>query len=1354
MLKKCKEIYIGLPSVYMFINSRFFVMKKHSLIILLILLFPSVILGSDIRVITSSTRGITFEYTPNYLSENHFKDEKGFILPLFEGASAPDFKMIGLPDYRYRTISVALPALTGNSFRIIESEFYDITGVNLRSIPIMLKDGEFLSPDFMSNDHLMSEARWNLVEWGETGIVKDLIVGNLHVYPYTQTSPNTVRIYKKIVIEVSFGTPIIDFVERPEHDVTYQGVINEQEAKSWVYTNKNQTLQKITNSKLSSGNWFRIRIDEEGIYKLDYNFLKSKGIDLTGYDPRTIQIFSNGGRMLSERPEDFRDVDLIENAILVIGEEDGRFDASDFIILYAPSTKGWEFDTLTRTIRHYYHHYSDFNYLWLTFGQASGKRMNVKVSLNNSPDSIVTSATGYILHREFKKNLASTGRRWFGDEFNDRVKTRVYTNLLSNLIPNRTIVYKIALAARSDRLTTVSIDENNTRLGNISFNPVNLADGIGFYAITNQGIFTGTSNLTDQRSVLKITYNITDAISAAYLDFFEIHYPKYLKPYNDQLWFYSPFANGVFEYQLSNFSNSDIRIFDVTRFDDVRIISGANISGMQAIFRAKESSNAPSKYFAVGAGGYLVPKEIQKIPNQNLRGINSGGDLIIISPKEFLSEANRLKNHKENRPYKPITTVVVNIDEIYNEFSGGLLDVTAIRNFIKYAYSTWSIKPKYVLLFGDGHYDYRNIEGYGKNWIPPYETEESLFLIYSYPSDDFYSRIIGNDNFIDIAIGRINVQSLNEAKDVVDKIINYETNRDFGLWRNLITLVADDGKTTKGDDGPTHTYQSETLAKNYVPNAFELKKIYLIQYPTVESPGGRRKPDVNREIINSLNEGTLIMNFIGHGNPEVWTHEYVFEKSVTIPHLKNANRLALISAATCDFGDYDKPANQSSMELLINKSDGGAILGFTAARAVWSDQNADLNYRFFNALLSYRNNGSEQPAVGTAYFDAKKLRVSDNDQKYHLYGDPSIYLLAPKETANVDSINSKSANFVVDIKALNPATIVGKILNHSGNINTNFNGEALITVYDSKKIQEVPEWYGWIGPGKGIELTGGIIYRGRSSIRNGIFRTEFIVPKDVSYENNNGKVSIYFFDNNTDGIGYTNNIKVTSADSVTITDTKGPDIKIYFDNDYSYGANLVNTSPLLIVKLEDESGINTTGLGIGHNIEAILNDDENNSIKLNEYFQGDLDAGNKKGEIRYRLRDLSTGKNKLKIIAWDVFNNSNRAEIEFDVISDDKLVIKNVYNFPNPTHGNTIFTFQHNYDQPVNVTIKIYTIAGRLIQKIEKQNVIEKFVRIDWDGKDSDGDQLGNGVYLYKIIINSLDNSKSSEALGKLAIIR
>jgi len=1330
-------------------------------VLYVILIFAGTInAADDIKVLLSSARGITFEFTPQYIEDiTKLESKRNEILPLFRKASSADFRNAGSLDYRYRSQNIGLQSLYGNVVSIISTEFVDIQGTKLKTVPYLVYENGFLtesevaSASFQPN---LTDAP-AIAQLEEVGFLRDQIIGTIKIFPYQQiTSQNLVRIFKKIVVQVTYGPMSSDLSLTGKSTFVVDDLLNSNVAWNWTFEKRTKNFKKVTNSVLSSGNWYRIKITDEGIYKMDNAFLKAKGIELGGVDPRTIKIFNNGGRMLDERPEQPRTTDLIENAIQVIGEDDGKFDNSDAIVFYGRGTKSWEYNSSLKTFSHYFHSYSDNNYYWLSWGGSNGKRISLKASSTEPATEVVNSVTGFILNHEFKKKVSKTGREWFGDEFNDRTNYRVYTNKLPGLIPEQTISYKINVLSRAPSIVTFSVDENSSLLGSIPVNPISIDDGIGFYAQKASRTFTRSSTLPDSRSVLRLTYNVTDPVANGYLDYFEIHYPRSLSAESDKIMFFSPLKTAVNEYRVGNFSSSEINIFDVTDFSDVKFIGGGSVSGMQFNFKANESETNPSRYYAVGKNGFTNPVEVVKISNQNLHGSTEGAEFIIITPLEFKSQADRLKSYKETRKRHPIKTTVVRLEEIYNEFSSGILDVSAIRDFLRFAYQNWTVKPVYVLLFGDGDYDYRNIEAYGKNFIPPYETQESLFLIYSYPTDDFYARIIGNDLNVDLVMGRITCRSTEEAKTAVDKIISYENTQDFGQWRNLITYVADDGKTTKGDDGDLHTSQTERLSRGTVtaPKHFDKKKIYLIQYPTVETASGRRKPDVNKAIANAVNEGTLVLNFIGHGNPEVWTHEFVFEKAISIPQFKNKNRLFFLSAATCDFGEYDNPASQSSAELLLIKDDGGAICVFTSARAVWSHLNAELNEELFTKMFNWRNSNSTQPTIGMAYFLTKKNRIDDNDQKYHLFGDPTIFLNVPIHIAGVDSINSRSTNAIVEIKSLSNTSLAGVIKDSTGNVLTSLSGEALITVYDSKRFQEIPEWPYFNAFFGGIELSGGIIFRGRSMIRNGEFKSEFVVPKDVSYESNRGKVTVYFSSTDVDGFGMTENIKVVAADTINITDKLGPKIDIFFDNDASSGAYLVGTSPMLIIKLEDETGINTTGTGIGHKMEAVLDEDITNPIDLTNYFQGALDQGNKKGEVKYQLSQLSQGSHRLNVTAWDVFNNPSALSTDFEVVGDNIVTIRDVFNYPNPTAGNTVFTFQHNFDKPVNFKIKIYTIAGRLIQTIERNNTVEKFIKVSWDGRDAEGDQLGNGVYLYKIIVNSLDNNYKNEAIGKLAIVR
>ena len=285
-------------------------------------------------------------------------------------------------------------------------------------------------------------------------------------------------------------------------------------------------------------------------------------------------------------------------------------------------------------------------------------------------------------------------------------------------------------------------------------------------------------------------------------------------------------------------------------------------------------------------------------------------------------------------------------------------------------------------------------------------------------------------------------------------------------------------------------------------------------------------------------------------------------------------------------------------------------------------------------------------------------------------------------------------------------------------------------------------------------IQGGVIFKGRVSVTNGKFSASFVVPKDISYENQNGKIIFYFFDSESDGLAYTNKIIVGGTDTTAVNDGEGPEIEILFDDAAYRNAYLVGPQPKLIVKLSDETGINTTGTGVGHKMEGILNEDESKPLDFTNYFTGDLDAGGKSGEINYKFGALNEGDYNLLVKAWDVFNNFSSEESFFTVVNDDVLVIRDVYNYPNPFPVNTTFTFQQNLAKPINVKIKVYTIAGRMIKEIENNNINQKFVKINWDGRDADGDVLANGTYLYKVLVKTVDGEFSGSVIGKLAVIK
>ncbi|QQS34609.1 MAG: type IX secretion system sortase PorU [Ignavibacteriales bacterium] len=1308
-------------------------------------------------MLSSDFNSIVIQYNPVYsdTSSVTINNELFKKIEVLFG-SVPNPEQPGLPSTPERLINVGVPGEFGNTIQVLSSSYYEING-KLLPIPSMKREGGQNQIYFEVNpDYALHSSDDELVMFGEYGLIRDIKNQSLRIKPvHFDALKNKIRLYDQITFRINFSAsqeitePIVD-------ELSKDAVLNFSVARNW--SAKPLRTEKITvNSVLANGRWFRFEAPVEGMYRITYAMLASYGIEASSVDPRTIKIYNNGGKMLPESVMLDVSTDLVENAITVIGEEDGVFNQNDYILFYGRGTSFWEYDTLLdKTVRRH-NVYSKENYYWITSGGNQGKRIQNQPSLTGTADVIQTTTQAYAFLEEDKVNFVQSGRFYFGDEFNQTTKSRTYMNTLTGRVDGTPINYRFRFINNHTTSQLLTIDESGTSIFNSSIQGTSSINDWNTYltGVPHENQIVYNNSLVDNRSVLKFTFNANSLLSRGYLDFFEINFERDLASHSAPIIFFAKDTTGSVHYKLSGFSNSNIHVFDITNYSEIKLITNPLVwSGGDFEFINQENSGEGRKYLALLSDYFLTPTSGTEISNSNLHGISAGAQFIIITPTVFLNAANRLKDYRENNSPNKFSTLVVELDDIYNEFSGGMLDIAGIRNFLKYAFQNWQIRPEYVLLLGDGDYDYRNIEGANNNFVPTYqifyETNwyRNLHHIYSYASDDFYALINGNDPQVDLATGRINAQTLTDANNVIDKIIEYESSEDRTNWNNLISLISDDGYTSTTYEGTLHTAPSEYLSSFVIPKYFDLNKIYMASYPDELTSSGRRKPAVNKKIIETINQGTLILNYIGHGSPDLWAHEVVFDKNVTVPQLQNKN-FFFLTAATCDFGYYDIPNFQSATEMLVLKPKAGCIGAVTSSRLVFAGENNELMYRLFQDLLnSDRDSLHRIIPVGKSFFLTKQVRVATNDRKYHLFGDPTLRLRVPQYSGNIDSINGIAPTTDIQIKALSRGTIEGEVIKPDSSLWSDFNGEGVMTIYDSERRIRLASI------SFDVNIPGGVIFRGRISIQNGKFNSDFIVPKDISYENKNGKVVVYFYNEDTDGIIFTDNVIIGGTDSTVNNDGEGPQITIHFDDESNSNANLITPNSSLIVKLNDETGLNTTGTGIGHKLEGILNDDESNPIDFTNYFTGDLDAGGRSGEINYRFSGLENGEYKLLVKAWDVFNNFASENAYFSVVTSDDLVVRDIYNYPNPFAGNTTFTFQHNLNSAIDVKIKIYSIAGRLIHQIESQNIADRFVAIDWDGRDMDGDLIANGTYLYKIVITTSDGQYKRDVLGKLAVIR
>ncbi|MCX7984769.1 MAG: type IX secretion system sortase PorU [Bacteroidetes bacterium] len=1119
-----------------------------------------------------------------------------------------------------------------------------------------------------------------------------------------------------------------------------------------------RTIKKLTGvpSPLATGTWYRFTIQETGIYKLDYSYFKSQNIPATVWNNiNEIRIYGNGGIVVPQNTGQPYPDDLQEIARLVVdNNKNGTFDTDDYILFYGVTPRMWVYKD--KSITHVLHPYTETNNCFLTSTPGiPGKAMSVLESI--SSNTIFQPAyflDGVFVEQE-KYNLIKSGRRWVGQRFDANTQSAIYTNTLYGIISSLPIEYRFVFYVRSSTSDAMTITENGQNLLTISLPSmvVNQSDNQGYYAQTRQYSFKTIRQIPDNRSVVKFQYSPMNANGIAWLDWFEIIYYRSFDAVNNFLLWWGYDTTGYVQYEVKNLSSADVYAFDVTEHSNVKVIIGLQTEPANPTvrrFTVYQAGGTIRRFAIVGLNGTKTPSTAERVDNSNLHGVTDRIDYIIITPKEFETEANRLKNHRETRD--TIRTLVATIEAVYNEFSGGLQDPMAIRNFLKYAYERWPTPPKYVLLFGSGHYDYKNITTTLKNWIPPFETDESNYQIMSYCTDD--SLVLwGNSSRVMMGLGRLPVRTKAQAKSVVDKIIRYETESPFDEWRSRITFVADDEFPTRvvGDSASTtkeyfHAEDTEILARGYVPATMEKNKIFLSQYPDVITAAGRRKPGAAEALITAINNGTLILNYAGHGNETVWAHEEVFSQSSTLPQLTNQRMLLLLIAATCDFALYDDPSVFSAGEEFVTMANGGAIVGISAARPVYANQNIALNREILRQLF-LRDTYGNVPRIGDVIKTVKQFYNTVNDKKYHLFGDPTLRILIPRYTVAVDSINDESPTSLVTVKALGKIRIASSVRSKDSSIIESYNGDAIVKIYGPTRVLRFNNW----PKSDSFLVHGAILYSGKVSVRNGTMMALARLPKDVVM-GNNARLAVYCWDNNIDGIGVTENILINDIDTSDVSDSRGPQVTVYFDNEMFRNGDVVPQTTRLIVRVEDESGVNTSVLGIGHGLRASL-ERPPSVIDLSSYYKNDRDTY-QRGEAQYVLRNLPLGKNSIRVKAWDIHNNSSEVEVAFEVVEYSKTEITRINNYPNPFSQSTFFTFQRSSGDPIAIEIKIYTLAGRLVRTLSLPVFTERYGRILWDGYDTHGDNVANGIYIYKIITKDLITNDTKEYIGKLARVQ
>ncbi|WP_157807777.1 type IX secretion system sortase PorU [Hymenobacter chitinivorans] len=1161
-----------------------------------------------------------------------------------------------------------------------------------------------------------------------------------------------------------------------------------------------------SSSVLAQGDWFRIGVAASGIYKLDKKALASMDINLQGLDPHRLQIYGNAMGTLPQPNSAYRPDDLVENAIYVAGEADNSFDDNDYILFYArgPHTWSLEDDGTNRRFKHELNVYTDTAYYFVTVGSRPGLRVGAPRTIGGTP----TATINQFLDRQFYEhelvNLAKSGRQWLGEGFTNNSPAREFTISTPDLLPGGTLqlTSQVIGASAVGTNTTFQLALNGTSLGaqnvsGFSSIPQNYPE------IANSDLRTFAYSIpavpAAEAKVRLVFSSPTDASGQGYLDYLEVNAPRRLRLTGSQLEFNSLPGAPLSEFQLGASSAATVWNVSNPRRPYALALNGSGN------FVARTDSVA--EFVAFTGSDFPTPPRLFKgrIGNQNLHArlnLNGKLDLVIVTYPPFKPEADRLAAYR--RAHDNLNVEVVTTTEVYNEFSSGGQDVTAIRDLMKMVYDrSTSNKQLYLLLFGDASYNYKSdpandmrlvpdwwenrspldADKNGQNYVPTYESRESFSLTYSRPnsspsvkgvtfcSDDYFGLLDDNEgewdegysnDLLDIGIGRLPIRtpsgqsrSLAQATLVVNKLIRYDEPASFGKWRNRLTFVADDGN---GSIFISEACEPQSLSVAIDHPEFNVHKVYLDLYPQTIASGGQRSPECNRAIDEAIEQGSLITHYSGHGGPTGWADEQILTKQSVLA-LKNRNRLTFMVTGTCDFSTYDDPERDSGGEVALTDIEGGAIGLLTTTRLAFADQTVSVSSQLYNTIFKPVN--GQMPRLGEITQFSKNNGIrSTSTRNFVLLGDPTTRLAAAQQEAVLDSINGRSisATSIDTLKALSTIKLSG-LVQKGQVLNTQFNGQAHVTVYEKPTtVNTLKNEFDDVVVG--VPIQENIIYDGKATVRNGRFKLSFVVPKDINYSVGLGKIQLYAQDSIriADAKGY-RATPVGGADATIQQDSIPPLIKLFMDRESFVYGGLTDTTTTLIAHLSDASGINTAGAGIGHDITATLDNDPTKLTILNDFYTADVDSY-QSGKVKYLFKSLATGPHVLHLKAWDTFNNSAQQEIEFIAATSEKLALDHVLNYPNPFSTRTTFQFDHNRSSDdLDVQIQIFTISGRLVRTLRTTivgsgpHVGRDSDALTWNGRDEYEDQLARGVYVYRVSVRSLRDNATASKFEKLVIL-
>lgn len=1092
-------------------------------------------------------------------------------------------------------------------------------------------------------------------------------------------------------------------------------------------------------SVLAGGQWFKLAVTESGVYRINIEMLGRMGIDVSAIQPAGIRIYGNGGAMLPQSNGSGYKNALTENAIWVTGQDDGKFDKEDAVYFYAEGPHIIQYDPARAELQHQINYYSDTTYYFLTFGSENGLRIKPVGDIFNANAKILSQFDDYWYHENESYNVLKSGRDWWGEYLGNTSGFSMEVNI-PGVVPASDFKIRVSAIGAAQVPTRFSWHINGSAAGETSVGTVSP----GTYdvkALKSEASYV-IKNAVPSSGIFQIgvNYNKNGQSSAeAYLNYLALQTKRQLRVYDgQQVYHFLPGVSDTVTYQFMAASEG-FNLWNITNSLAPSSILRKDVNG--AFQWSGGDGKNLRRYISFKPEETPAPAAWQPVANQGVGNVSTP-DLLIVTPPAWKGEANRLAAFRNT--HDGLDVLVVTTEQIYNEYASGKPDPTAIRDFVRQLFLKSPGKFKYLLLFGDATYDYRNLRANQSvsqraAWVPVYESRESLNPVYTYSSDDYYgfmdadegiwNETTAGDHTVDIGVGRLPVKSREEARIVVDKLIRYESGATLGAWRNGVIFVADDG------DGNIHQRHADQLGKLIQGRMFP-KRVFVDEVVQTTTEQGQKAPDINRAIRSAIDNGTLILNYTGHGGVTGWAEEQVLTLADMLS-ARGMNNLPLLLTATCDFGRYDDPGTVSGAELMVLSPKGAAIGAISTTRPVYSSTNFALNKAFYEALL----NAEPDERLGDLFRKTKNNALSGSlNRNFTLLADPSM-MLSPGQKGIRWTMQPDT------LKALKKVTLTGEIFDPlNGKKDILFDGTARVVIYD-KQIEF--STLGNEGSTEAYSEFRSKLFDGKVSVSAGRFDLTLLTPKDIDYRMGAGRVSVYAVrsDSTADASGQLSVMVGGSASPGT--DTTPPELTGYLNTPSFRDGDTVEPSSTLVIRVRDENGISISRAGIGHDITMTLNDTL--TVVLNDFYTTELDSYSA-GTVIYPLENLPPGKYIVRVKVWDTYTNFSEIAFGFLVgpVKGIRLNTLNIY--PNPFQQDLSIELSHNrVNEDVELIFNILLANGQRLGTFKKQYynsepvIRETLETLNWRNRVPAYESL---VYLLQI--RSLKDNSEDRKAGKL----